>query len=365
MSKPKVSVIVTTYNNATDLPKCLESLLSQTLHDIEIIVLNDCSTDSTPEVVAQFAERDTRIVALHNEENLGLSATRNRGMQTAHADYVMFCDGDDYYSPNMCEKMFRAIKDSQADFAICGIKVIYHAHQEMKVSDDHYYHLKFRGLQTITNEIVLHTNYSADNKIFRKALIDQYQLEFPVGRRYEDAYFCMAYFCIAKTAFYLPEQLYYYIRHAGSIMSQTWSKSAKTDIAIDHLYIMFELYDFLQKHKLFESHAALFWQLFALYENLALTHSKSTKNRQKVKKEAKGFLAAHTAELKTATPDAQKQLRRMNSPLPRPNLHRLKLLARKLFPTYRLAAENAIALAKLQSETTNLLETVQKLTQEK
>lgn len=360
MPKPLISIIVTSYNGAKDLSKCLESLLNQTFQDIEIIFVDDCSTDETPEIIEQFTQQDDRIISLRTPENLGVSGTRNFGLEKAQAEYIMFCDGDDYYAPTTCEKMFNAIESSSADLAISEIKVIYHAHPEMQLSDSNYYRLKFSGLQTINDGTILNTDYSPVNKIFRKSLLDEYQLRFPVGLHYEDAYFCMAYFMLAKTAFYLPEQLYYYIRHKSSIMSNTWSKSAP-DTAIDHLYIMLRLYDFLKEQSLFDQHTALFWQLYSIYENLALTHSKSAGARKKVKQESQKFISEHSDDYQLASDEVKRQIKKLNSRLPRINLHRSKLALLKFFPTYRLAAENATQLEALSLKTTK---TLQKLIEE-
>lgn len=106
---PKVSVIVPNYNNALYLEKCFNSLVHQTLHDIEIIVVDDCSTDNSLEIIKRFAESDNRIIIIRHETNLSLHMVRKTGVNYAHGDYIMFLDSDDFYELNACEKAWQAI----------------------------------------------------------------------------------------------------------------------------------------------------------------------------------------------------------------------------------------------------------------
>ena len=109
----KVSIIIPCYNNAEDLPKCIESVLNQTVTDFELLLLNDGSTDATLAICDDFQKNDVRI-KVYSHENKGVSYTRNRGIDLAQADYIMFIDGDDYVKPdylvqiikNTCDKIW-------------------------------------------------------------------------------------------------------------------------------------------------------------------------------------------------------------------------------------------------------------------
>ena len=160
--KPDISIIVSCYKGGKMLPACLNSLINQSLINIEIICINDGSPDNTLEVIKNFAAKDDRIVVVNNKQNIGISKSRNKGIQLAKADLIMFCDADDYYEPQMCEAMLGAIIDSKADIAISEINVIYEAHEEMRYSDDNYYSLKYSGLQTVNEDLILNTDLMPD-----------------------------------------------------------------------------------------------------------------------------------------------------------------------------------------------------------
>lgn len=356
MNKPKVSIIVTSYNDAKLLPRCLDALLGQTLKEIEVIGVNDASSDGTLKVLKRYAKQDTRVKYVDNPENIGLAASRNRGIEQATAPFLMFCDADDYYEPTMCEDMYQAITKSKADFALCEIRVTYNAHAEMKLSDDNYYSLKYHGLQRIDRNIIYNTDLSSTDKIFRKATLDKYHLEFPEGKRFEDAYFCVAYFCVSQTAFFLNKQLYNYIRHAGSIMSQTWSKDTADDHAIDHLHIAFMLYDFLDQHELLTKYNELFWQYFEAFEDFALRNSKSKERVRQVKTEANQFVQAHLASFESANVNNQENIRRLSSKKFYFSTTSLKRCLIKLMPTYNLTTQNIQRLRALESKHQQLLE---------
>ena len=97
-----ISIIVPVYNTAPYLPQCLDSLVNQTYRDIEIICVNDGSTDNSPDILKAYAERDSRILVIH-QENLGLSGARNKGLESARREWVMFVDSDDWIGTDCCK----------------------------------------------------------------------------------------------------------------------------------------------------------------------------------------------------------------------------------------------------------------------
>lgn len=114
-----VSVIVPVYNVAEYVDSCLKSLLGQTYKDIEIVVVDDGSTDNTPEVCSEMSRRDPRIRVI-NQPNRGVSAARNKGVSEARGEYVCFVDGDDIAHPKMVERLVRSLKSAHADVACAG-----------------------------------------------------------------------------------------------------------------------------------------------------------------------------------------------------------------------------------------------------
>ena len=118
---PKVSIIIPVYNAGEFLHPCLQSLMAQTLKEIEIIAVLDCPTDGSDQVVKSYAARDPRIRVIENERNLRVGLSRNRGIEAARGEYVGFCDHDDYVEPDMCECLYRAAQRHEADMVICNI----------------------------------------------------------------------------------------------------------------------------------------------------------------------------------------------------------------------------------------------------
>lgn len=107
--QPKVSVVVPIYNTEPYLERCMQSLLSQTLKDIEIILVDDGSPDCSPKMCDEYAQKDSRIKVIH-KRNAGLGYARNSGLEIATGEYVAFIDSDDYIAPNMYEKLYNTAK---------------------------------------------------------------------------------------------------------------------------------------------------------------------------------------------------------------------------------------------------------------
>ena len=106
--RPLVSVVVPMYKCEPYLRKCLDSLVNQTLKEIEIICVNDGSPDDSANIVQEYQKKDNRIILI-NQKNKGVAEARNTGMKKVHAPYLMWCDPDDFYDLDMCEKMYHAI----------------------------------------------------------------------------------------------------------------------------------------------------------------------------------------------------------------------------------------------------------------
>lgn len=116
-----ISVIVPVFNTAPYLPACIESILRQTHRDLEILLIDDGSTDESGGLCEEFARRDSRICCVH-QENRGLSAARNRGLDMARGQYLCFVDSDDEIDPRMLEILLRTLKETDSDMALCNLR---------------------------------------------------------------------------------------------------------------------------------------------------------------------------------------------------------------------------------------------------
>lgn len=247
---PKISVIVPVYNVESYLRKCLDSIVNQTLRELEIICVNDGSTDRSLEILQEYATKDTRIKIV-DKANGGSSSARNAGLDIATGMYISFVDSDDWIEKETYELALKNIEN--ADIVIFGTNVVGTAMMDRRAADEEYYSLKYKGLLDLTDEIRQETHVSAWNKLYRKSIIDEYGLRFPLGMLYEDYSFYWRYILIAKTVYFEPTKLYNYLRREGSIMQETFSKEGSPR-AIEHLLIFKEICDFIQDHNLMADH---------------------------------------------------------------------------------------------------------------
>lgn len=119
-----VSIIITAYNVAEFLQETIESCMNQTFTDIEIILVEDCSTDSTKSIITKLMNKDNRIRLVQNEKNVGAGQSRRNGLDNAKGDYFLLLDGDDWIEPNFIEELYNTAKETDADIVSGGIKVI-------------------------------------------------------------------------------------------------------------------------------------------------------------------------------------------------------------------------------------------------
>ena len=131
---PLVSVIMPAYNAEPYVEEAVRSVMNQTLEDWELIVIDDCSTDRTLEILHSLARSDSRIRVLQNEKNSGVAVTRNRGLDLADAGYVALLDSDDYWAPEMLRKMVDRAEETGADIIYCAYAIVDEAGQ--KLCDD-------------------------------------------------------------------------------------------------------------------------------------------------------------------------------------------------------------------------------------
>lgn len=214
---PEISIIVPVYNTEKYLSKCLDSLINQTFKNIEIICVNDESTDHCKQILEEYARADCRIVVI-NQSNGGQGSARNRGMYIAKGKYIQFLDSDDYYEPTCCEEMFKIMEEhSEIDVACFGTNVIYETFAELKEKDDAYFKMKWRGKKKVVPQMIRAFSVNCWDKIFRKSFIDKFNLRFPENIRIsEDFCFFWSWMTRAKYLYFYNRNLINYLRREGS-----------------------------------------------------------------------------------------------------------------------------------------------------
>ena len=223
MDDVKVSVIVPVYNTGKYLYECLDSIINQSLKDIEIICVDDGSTDNSLEILEEYAKKDSRV-KVYSNENKGLSIARNLGMEHANGKYIGFVDSDDYVDEFMFEKMYISCEQNDLDLAICKISLFDDETGEVN-NDLNYYNLEvFDGFEKEvfnsddTTKFTLDIVVNVYNKLYRKSLLEDNSISFPPHLIFEDEIFFIKTYLNAKRISLVNEFLYHYrVNREGSI----------------------------------------------------------------------------------------------------------------------------------------------------
>lgn len=224
--KPKISIIVPIYNAQQQLERCIHSLMKQTFQDLEIILVNDGSTDRSLEMIREFEKQDERIMVI-NQENNGVSAARNQGLVVSSGKYIGFVDADDWIDLNMYERLYGVAEEKEADIVMCTyVREFIGGSKEKKFMSERMVHLEGRQVQTnllrrlmgpIRHELaqpeMLDAWGTVWSKLYRADLLRKSQASFKdlneIGTN-EDLLFNMQVISDAKSFVFLNEPLYHY-----------------------------------------------------------------------------------------------------------------------------------------------------------
>lgn len=245
----KVSIILPIYNAGKHLYKCLDSLVNQTLQDIEIIAILDCPTDGSDKVVEDYAKKYPQIRIIKNEQNLHIGNSRNKGLEIAKGKYIGFCDHDDYADLQMYEKLYTIMEKEGVDMVVSPYVGVING--EIRINN--YYPIGYSpaqyrdaifkttiGITSISDPMRRFAHSGVIwNKLFKKSIIDQNQIRFIDTKIItpEDLLFYMEYISYCKTIEVCQTNLYFHqlqINNTGS--SYAYSSSQKRLNALIRLY---------------------------------------------------------------------------------------------------------------------------------
>lgn len=225
MSAPRATIVVAIYNIEDYLLQCLNSLVRQSYQNLDIILIDDGSTDGSGKICDDFLknfkasnqskDKKTTIRVIH-QQNQGLSAVRNNGLKHARADFIAFVDGDDYLEPDYIEKMVDAFADD-VDIVVCGY------HEQGKNVLPPAQTKKLSGEEAAAQLLVGQENLDivAWNKLYRTSLFRKNKIKYPVGIKHEDSLTTYKLYAHAAHVRYLAVPLYHYRHRASSIMANT------------------------------------------------------------------------------------------------------------------------------------------------
>lgn len=215
----KISVIVPVYNVEQYLERCVDSIINQTYTNLEIILVNDGSTDNSGKLCDELAKKDERIRVIH-KENGGLSDARNRGIDESESDLVGFIDSDDYIDSDMYEVLLKNLNDTDADLSMCALYDVYNNTPEVQVTNKETWKLSSeQAIKMVMEAKIL--SVTAVNKLYRKSLFTD--LKFEVGKIAEDAFIMIKLLDKCEKIVATNEKKYYYVHRENSITTQKFS----------------------------------------------------------------------------------------------------------------------------------------------
>lgn len=223
MKKPDISIIVPIYNSEEYLAQTIDSIINQTIKNIEIVLVNDGSTDNSLAVCEEYAEKDKRIIIL-SKPNGGLADARNYGMNHASGTYFMFIDADDLFEVDSCESMLNEIVKHDADYVIGNYQIM--DDDGVKWPAPAFDQEKYTNMVLDINDHEKSfwvMNSTAWNKIYKAEFLHKNDLFFKVPSPAEDAYMSWMCYLKADKAVYLSKVMYYY-RNTPNSLSKNCSK---------------------------------------------------------------------------------------------------------------------------------------------
>ena len=259
--KPTISVIIPVFNTTKFLKKCVDSVINQTYKNLEIILVDDGSTDGSEKICDDYSKIDNRVIVVH-KQNGGLSSARNTGLEKASGEFVAFADSDDYLQENMIEKLVDTEEQTQADIVICGFVMENEAGENYAstpaLKNETY--TKREALELL-NQPRQDRYTVAWNKLYKASLFED--IKYPEGKIHEDQWTIHKLFFKASKVSAIEDVLYHYVVHEGSIMQ------AKNPIKhFDDIDALFERIEFYKTNNLKELIPGVFEtmsELFAFY----------------------------------------------------------------------------------------------------
>lgn len=253
----KVSVIVPVYNVEAYLPFAMQSLIDQTLRDVEFICVNDGSTDNSLEILEKYASLDDRIVII-NKPNGGLSSARNAGIRASCGEIIMFLDSDDYLDKHACERVWIEGMEASTDIIVFGTEIV-PAKPEPDAWYDWSLHISTKRYSEFDPNILFYQAGSTPfvwRQAFSRRFLEKTGVIFDETVKFgEDTVFQMEVFPFATSIAYISDRLYNYRWCRGGSLMSKFNGDEEHKIA-EHLIIARKIFDFWRKNNIFAKYGA-------------------------------------------------------------------------------------------------------------
>ena len=235
----KVSIIVPFYNVENYIEKCLQSLVNQTLEDVEIILVNDGSQDGTEEIAKQFVEKYPNKIMYLEKENGGLSDARNYAIPYAKGEYIAFLDSDDYVEANMYEEMYNKAKEENLDYVECDFLWEY-PNKTLESKGKQYNNKK---------EMFIYTRVVTWNKLIKREIVQDNHLEFPKGYRYEDVEFFYKLLPLIHHYGIVQKPFVHYVQRENSISNVQNTRTKEIIDVLGHVMKYYKTNNLFEEYK--------------------------------------------------------------------------------------------------------------------
>lgn len=235
----KVSVIVPIYNVEKYIQKCLESLVNQTLKEIEIILVNDGSTDNSGKIAKKYAKKYKDKIIYLEKENGGLSDARNYGIPYAQGEYIAFIDSDDYIERDAYEEMYNKAVENHSDYVECDFTWEYP--DRIKIDKNPEYNN--------TKEMFKNVRVVAWNKLIKKSIIIENNICFPKGVRYEDVEFTYKLIPHLNKCSYVSKPFIHYVQRKNSIINNQNEKNAEIFTVLENVIKYYKENNLYEEYK--------------------------------------------------------------------------------------------------------------------
>lgn len=241
-----VSIIIPVFNSEKTLNRVLDSIINQTYKNFEAVCVNDGSTDNSLNILNEYRDKYPFIKVL-SQENSGPAKARNYAISQARGKYIMFCDTDDWYEPNMVEEMVSALEEQNVDIVMCDCNVIDLSAEAIHTKKSiEWCHLKYEGFVELTTLKKANINCVLWNKIFRKEIMDKYNITYPVQYEHDDRSFYWKYIFACSTYYGLNKKLYNYIVGNPESISGKYRTKEYSPHRYDFIYSLQEIFDFIK-----------------------------------------------------------------------------------------------------------------------
>lgn len=223
MNNELITIVVPIYNVERYLEKCLTSIILQTYKNLEIILVNDGSTDNSLKICEEFKKNDDRIKII-NQKNAGLSAARNTGINEATGEYIAFIDSDDFVSCKFIENLYKEALKNNCDIVCCDFYYINEIEKKWYIKEKE--NKVYTSIEAIKDIFIgkQNTEVMTWNKLYRLELFNKYDIRFPVGKLNEDNFTTYKLYYYSNTISLINDKLYYYLQRKNSIMNTSFNK---------------------------------------------------------------------------------------------------------------------------------------------